>query len=95
VIPAGEAMMKGKAAIRQMVEGSYKDPSFQISWEPQQAEIAQSGELGYLLERTTITANDSTGSPVTHQYNSVTVWKKQADGTWKNVLDVMSPEGPK
>ena len=95
LISAGDAVLKGKAAIRQMVEGSYKDPSFQISWEPQQAEIAQSGELGYLLEKTTITSNDSTGNPVSHQYNSVTVWKKQADGAWKNVLDVLSPEGSK
>ncbi|AYB31524.1 YybH family protein [Chryseolinea soli] len=95
VISAGDATLKGKTAIRQMVEGSYKDPSFQISWEPQQAEIAQSGELGYLLEKTTIIANDSTGNPVTHQYNSVSVWKKQADGVWKNVLDVLSPEGSK
>ena len=95
VISAGDATLKGKAAIRQMVEGSYKDPSFQISWEPQQAEIAQSGDLGYLLEKTTIMINDSTGNPVKHQYNSVSVWKKQADGAWKNVLDVLSPEGSK
>jgi uncharacterized protein (TIGR02246 family) len=95
VISAGDATLKGKAAIRQMVEGSYKDPSFQISWEPQQADIAQSGELGYLLEKTTITTNDSTGNPVKHQYNSVSVWKKQADGAWKNVLDVLSPESSK
>ncbi|HEY5745529.1 MAG TPA: SgcJ/EcaC family oxidoreductase [Chryseolinea sp.] len=93
LISAGDPMLKGKAAIRQMVEESFKDPSFQISWEPQQVEIAQSGELGYLLEKTTITANDSTGNPVTHLYNSVSVWKKQADGAWKNVVDILSPEG--
>lgn len=74
-----------------MVEGGYKNPSFKISWEPKTAEISKSGDLGYLIEDSQITVNDSTGKPVTQNFKSVTVWKKQADGTWKNVVDVMSP----
>lgn len=92
VISAGQPILKGKNAIRQMVEGSYKNPSFKISWEPKSAEISKSGDLGYLIEDSQITTNDSTGKPVTQHFKSVTIWKKQADGTWKNVVDVMSPE---
>ena len=92
VISAGQPILKGKNAIRQMVEGGYKNPSFKISWEPKSAEISKSGDLGYLIEDSQITVNDSTGKPVTQHFKSVTVWKKQADGTWKNVVDVMSPE---
>jgi uncharacterized protein (TIGR02246 family) len=92
VISAGQPVLKGKNAIRQMVEGGYKNPSFQISWEPKSAEISKSGDLGYLIEDTHITVADSTGKPVTQHYKSVTVWKKQTDGSWKNVVDVMSPE---
>jgi uncharacterized protein (TIGR02246 family) len=91
VISAGDATLKGKAAIRQMVEGSYKDPSFAISWKPQTVEISKSGDLGYLIEETKITTNDSTGKPITHNYRGVTIWKKQADGNWKDVVDVLSP----
>jgi uncharacterized protein (TIGR02246 family) len=92
VISAGQPILKGKNAIRQMVEGGYKNPSFKISWEPKSVEISKSGDLGYLIEDSRITINDSTGKPVTQHFKSVTVWKKQADGTWKNVVDVMSPE---
>lgn len=92
VISAGQPVLKGKNAIRQMVEGSYKNPSFDISWEPKSAEVSKSGDLGYLIEDSQITVNDSTGKPITQHFKSVTVWKKQADGTWKNVVDVMSPE---
>jgi len=92
LISAGEPLRSGKKAIRQMVEESLANPGFQISWEPQKAEVSESGDMGYLTEITTITVNDSVGKPLAMKYNSLTIWKKQADGTWKNVVDVLSPE---
>jgi ketosteroid isomerase-like protein len=35
-----------------------------------------------------MTMNDSTGKPVTQHNKAVTIWRKQADGTWKNVVDM-------
>ena len=63
VISAGEQTLKGKDGIRQMIEGSFKTPGFQISWEPQIAEISKSGDLGYLLETTQMKMTDSLGDP--------------------------------
>jgi uncharacterized protein (TIGR02246 family) len=91
VIASGDPVLSGKQAIRQMVEGSFKNPGFQISWEPQSVEIAKSGDLGYLLENSTITVNDSTGKSVVSQFKGITIWKKQDDGSWKNVVDISSP----
>ncbi len=91
VMSAGEPTLKGKDGIRQMVAGSFKDPAFQISWEPQSAEIAKSGDLGYLLETTKMTLPDSLGNTTIQNFNAVTIWKKQADGNWKCVVDVLSP----
>jgi conserved hypothetical protein len=95
VISAGQPTLKGKKEIRQMVEGSFKSPGFKISWEPESAEISKSGDLGYLIEHDDMTMNDSTGNPVTQHYKSITIWKKQTDGSWKNVVDVMSPVSSK
>lgn len=92
VISAGEPTRKGKNEIRQMIAKGYKNPDFKISWEPKKVEISESGDLGYLLEETQITVKDSTGQPLTQRFNAVTVWKKQTDGSWKNVVDVMSPQ---
>jgi len=94
VISAGEADLKGKNGIRQMVEGSFKNPSFKISWEPKSAEISKSGDLGYLLETTKMTMTDSLGKASVQNFNVVTIWKKQADGSWKCAVDVMSPLAP-
>jgi len=87
-----QAPLHGKEAIRGMVEGSYKIPGFEISWEPESADISKSGDMGYLLERTKLIVNDSLGKPVTQYYRGITIWKKQADGSWKNVVDVLSAD---
>ncbi len=92
VISAGEPEFQGKAAIRRMVEDGLNNPNFEISWEPLKAEISESGDLGYLLENAKITMKDSMGRSQIQHFKSVTIWKKQADGTWKNVVDVMSPK---
>ena len=87
ILPPGQAPIRGKEGIRQMVTGMAKIPDFHISWEPKSAVIADNGDLGYLLEENTITVNDSTGKPQTTTAKAVTIWQKQADGSWKNVVD--------
>jgi ketosteroid isomerase-like protein len=91
IISAGEPEIKGKQSIREMVEGSFQDSSFSISWEPESVEISASGDMGYLLEKSTLSFMDSMGNANTQTFRSVTIWKKQADGSWKNVVDIMSP----
>lgn len=54
----------------------------QISWEPVKAEVAQSGELGYTWGNWKFTKKDTT-----LYGNYFTLWKKQADGSWKFALD--------
>ena len=76
-----------------MVEESYKIPGFRISWEPQSVEVSKSGDLAYMMEQSQISVNDSSGRAITDHYRGVTVWKKQTDGTWKNVVDI-STAGP-
>lgn len=93
VISAGQPDLQGKQAIRGMIEGSFADPNFRISWEPVRADISASGDMGYLIEDSQMTVSDSAGNPTVQHFRSVTIWKKQADGSWKNVVDVMSPAG--
>ena len=74
MISAGDASLKGKDGIRQMVEGSLKDSTFQISWEPESAEVSKSGDMGYLLETTKMNMTDSSGNPFTQNFKAVTIF---------------------
>ena len=91
IISAGEPEIRGKAGIREMLEGSFMDSTFSIKWEPESVEISESGDMGYLLEKSTISFQDSLGNSHSQNFRSVTIWKKQPDGSWKNVVDIMSP----
>ena len=91
VISGNMPVTNGKPAIRQMVEGSLKMPGFKISWEPVSGSVSESGDLGYLVEDSRIEMKDSTGKDMTQTFKTVTVWKKQSDGSWKCIVDSMNP----
>ena len=92
MMSAGQPPLKGKPAIRQMVEESFKMPGFRISWQPQSVEVSESGDMAYLIENSQVSFTDSTGKPMTIYNKAVSIWRKQADGTWKNVVDIAAPD---
>lgn len=60
----------------------------ELLWEPRVGDIAASGELGWLTGPSTFTNKKANGQP---QYgNYLSVWRKQADGSWKVFLDIGS-----
>ena len=88
VMAPGQPSLKGKQAIREMLEGTSKIPGFKISWDPKMVSVSKSGDMAYMIEETQITMNDSLGKPFTEYNKAVTVWRKEANGTWKNVVDM-------
>jgi len=56
-----------------------------LTWKPIHAEIAASGDLGYTTGPFELRATRDARETSHGHY--VTVWKKQADGTWKAVID--------
>jgi uncharacterized protein (TIGR02246 family) len=92
VMSADQPMLNGKQAIRKMVEESYKMPGFRISWQPQSVDVSENGDMAYLLENSQISFTDSTGRPITINNKAVSIWRKQPDGSWKNVVDISTPE---
>lgn len=91
VMMPGLPSFRGKEAIRAYVAESLKVPGFRISWEPVEAQVSASGDMGYLLERTQVTAPGPSGKLETQQFRAVTIWRKQPDGSWRNVVDIATP----
>ena len=56
VMMPGQPTVRGKEAIRRSVAESVKVPGFGMTWEPLKAHVSASGDMGYLLERTQVTA---------------------------------------
>lgn len=87
LLPPDERALVGKEAIRAYVSGMLAIPGFSITWVPEQAMISASGDMGYLIESSSASFPDSTGTKVTQLAKAVTVWRKDAQGRWKCVVD--------
>ncbi|RIA09204.1 uncharacterized protein (TIGR02246 family) [Flavobacteriaceae bacterium MAR_2010_72] len=87
-ISSGQPTLEGKQNIRQMVESMSKIPGFTISWEPISVSVSESGDMAYMIEKNTMTISDSIGNPITTTGRVVTIWKKNKDGYWKNVVEI-------
>jgi ketosteroid isomerase-like protein len=61
---------------------SRNDSTVVLSWEPKGGEVSKSGDLGY-----TYGVYELKDSVNTQKGTYVTVWKRQANGKWKFVLD--------
>jgi ketosteroid isomerase-like protein len=57
-----------------------------LTWKPIFADVSASGELGYTTGPWEFRRNGPDDKEVAHG-NFVSLWKKQADGTWKVVVD--------
>jgi ketosteroid isomerase-like protein len=88
-----EAAVVGIDSLRAMVERSVKIPGFEINWNPQEAYVSKSGDLGYVIFKNYMTMPiDILGNTRTIYNKGVEIWKKQADGNWKNVVDISNAD---
>jgi len=86
-------VIQGKENMQKYFETMMKDKP-EVSWTPVKVEVARSGDLAYSWGKGKVSMKDKRGkvAETTHKYLSV--WKKQADGGWKIVVDTMIPDPP-
>lgn len=94
VLSPNAPIAEGREAIGKMFTGFFALPNLKISWNADKAEVARSGELGYTSGTYQMSFNDPSGKEATDKGKYVTVWKKQADGSWKVMLDIFNTDLP-
>ena len=93
--PAPPDLEAEKAALMQTSrDWALAAAGFSVSWEPGQASISAQGDVGYLIEKSQFTFTDANGVLQTQHGKSVTVWRKNADGEWKCVVDTWNNNPP-
>lgn len=76
----------GHEALRALWTRYFTSPGYHLSWKADRVEVAASADLAYSYgqwEQTTLV----NGQPRTARGIYVAVWRKQADGTWKVLVD--------
>ena len=81
----------GTDAIREWATTSFSFPGFAVTWTTTAVEVAASGDMGYTLGNFTFHV-EMDGTPLDDHGKYVTNWKKQADGSWKVVVDAFNSD---
>jgi len=84
----------GIGAVRAAMAPAFADTSFHLTWEPTMAFASKAGDLGYTLGTWRSASRDASGVEAVHTGKYVTIWRRQADGSWKVVFDGGNPDSP-
>lgn len=94
VMAPGFPAMSGTAAIKDGLKGMLADSKLQLSFSSAKVEVAKGGDVAYTRGTYQMTMSDSkTKKPVTDKGSYVTIYKKQADGSWKASEDINTSSG--
>src|SRR5210317_1224942 len=88
----GMSPLRGKEAIKGYVKAGLEIPGFSVKWEPLEVFVSDNGDMAYMIERNEMIVNDSIGNPIVTYNKTVTVWRKDTDGNWKNVIDMWNED---
>jgi len=77
----GAPVARGREAIGELVRRNRSQPGFSLSWEPREAVVAPSGDLGYTTGTFTTSRTGAEGDPITRGGHYVCIWTRQRDGS--------------
>jgi len=94
MFPAGADIVSGRQAIREAMAPAFGNPEFSLRWKPLGAEVSRGGDLGYTYGTYVAKGPGPQGEPAERHGKYVSIWKKQADGSWKVVVDIGNASPP-
>jgi uncharacterized protein (TIGR02246 family) len=86
--------LHGKSAIAEAIGGMMQDLNFALSFQTDDVVAARSGDLAYETGSYSLTTSDPKKEPATTRGHYVVVWQKQADKTWKALVDAPVSDPP-
>ena len=91
----GAGTLNGKAAIKAAMAPMLADPNFSLTFQSTRAMASKGGDMVYSQGTYTMTmTNPKTKKPMTDTGKYLTVYAKQADGSWKAVADTFNSDSP-
>ncbi len=93
MLDQNEPIAAGKTAIRAAWTKMLALPDLILDWSVDKVEIAKSGDLAYDYGHYTMSyAEGAAKRKVEDRGKYTTIWRKQADGSWKAILDMSNTD---
>jgi uncharacterized protein (TIGR02246 family) len=88
-------LIKGRDAMKPGLTALLTDKNVSLRFVTSTVEVSKSGDLAYTQGTYSMTHTDPKSKKVvTEKGKSVTVYKKQADGSWKAIEDINNEDAP-
>jgi ketosteroid isomerase-like protein len=94
IFPPGEPVVVGKEKILAEWAPILTDSNVSLTWSPDKAEMAGSGDLGYTYGKYLWSGKGADGQPAHRHGKYVTIWRKGLDSAWRVVVDLGTPSDP-
>ena len=94
VIEPGQPVYRGKAAIRTYVTDSLKIPGFKIHWVSEPPVFSPDGKMAYMPGVDEMTVPGPNGALMTVHRRGISIWRRDADGEWRCVVDIANESPP-
>jgi ketosteroid isomerase-like protein len=94
MFPQGRPPIRGHEAIRNLMGPVFEIEAFSLTWEPLEAEVSADGSLGYTHGTFESRYPGPAGEVSVTTGKYLTVWRKQADGSWKVAADIGNDDPP-
>ena len=88
----GQPLLEGHEKIRSVLQEFQALPGFKVTWEPQEALVSKSGDLGYTIDKMLVNFDDENGGTVNQFQKVLSVWKKNEQGEWKMAVDIWNAD---
>ena len=87
-----DRLVSGNEQVRDAVTHLLTMPRLSLAWHPIKVEVTRSGDAVYLTGAYELRFGDSRGMPLSDRGRLLEFWRKQADGTWKCVVETWSSD---
>jgi ketosteroid isomerase-like protein len=94
ILLPNDQLASDKDLVRHSVSRLLALPHLWVAWRPIKVTVASSGEQALLIEAYELRFGDSRGTLVSDRGRRLEIWKKQADGIWKCVVDTWNLDEP-
>jgi len=87
VIGTNGQISQNKDTILKNMTEEFLVPGYSVSWDVQNATVAKSADIGYTTGFWNMQWNNENGEQMKAHGPYLEIWKKQADGSWKAIVD--------
>ena len=94
VLPPNDKLADNRQDIAKAIGDVLALPELAVDWHPAKVEAAGSGDLGYVRGTYTLSFRNPKGETVSDRGKYLEVWRKQADDSWKCIVDTWNSDLP-